>query len=110
MAKNGLLINYDYCTGCHSCEVACQQEHDFPPGKFGITLSTFELETENPERLMIFHVPFITHYCDLCVAREAQGLKPACVKHCQSQCMEFGDIIELAVKMNEKNRMVLYAP
>ncbi|HBT95151.1 MAG TPA: oxidoreductase, partial [Coriobacteriia bacterium] len=22
----GILINYEYCTGCHSCEVACRNE------------------------------------------------------------------------------------
>ena len=21
----GILINYEYCTGCHSCEVACKK-------------------------------------------------------------------------------------
>ncbi|MFC1869525.1 hypothetical protein ACFL0H_15530 [Thermodesulfobacteriota bacterium] len=39
MAKNGLLIDYNYCTGCHSCEIACQQEHDFPAGKNGIIVT-----------------------------------------------------------------------
>ena len=42
MAKNGLLINYNYCTGCHSCKVACQQEHDFPAGKNGIKVTEFD--------------------------------------------------------------------
>lgn len=110
MATQGLLINYDYCTDCHSCEVACQQEHDFPPGKFGIVVSTYELETDDPARMMIFHVPFTTHYCDLCGTRTAEGLKPACVHHCQSKCMEFGDIKELAAKLNGKSRMLLYVP
>ena len=22
--RNGLLIDYEFCTGCHSCEVACR--------------------------------------------------------------------------------------
>lgn len=27
MSKSyGLLIDYDYCTGCHSCETACKME------------------------------------------------------------------------------------
>ena len=34
----GLLINYEYCTGCKSCEMACSVEHDIPIGKFGIKL------------------------------------------------------------------------
>lgn len=109
MAK-GLLINYDYCTDCHSCEVACQQEHDYPAGKCGVKVTTYEMPTEDPERLLIFHVPFTTNYCDLCAKRTAEDLKPACVKHCQSQCMEFGEVEELAAKMKDKTRMVLYVP
>lgn len=23
--RSGLLIDYKYCTGCHTCEVACQK-------------------------------------------------------------------------------------
>ena len=36
MARYGILIDYDYCTGCHTCEVACQQEHDYPVGTNGV--------------------------------------------------------------------------
>ena len=35
----GILINYDYCTGCHSCEVACKKELGLPKGEFGIKLT-----------------------------------------------------------------------
>ena len=34
--RNGLLIDYEFCTGCQSCEVACKQEHGFGTGKWGI--------------------------------------------------------------------------
>ena len=34
----GLLINYEFCTGCHSCEVSCQMEHDLPVDRWGIKL------------------------------------------------------------------------
>lgn len=36
MSINGLLIDYEFCPGCHSCEVACKEEHGFPVGKGGI--------------------------------------------------------------------------
>ena len=42
MPKYGLLIDYNYRTGCYSCEVACQQEHDFPAGKNGIIVTEYE--------------------------------------------------------------------
>jgi len=39
MARNGLLIDTEYCTGCHSCEVACKNEHHIPRGQWGIKLT-----------------------------------------------------------------------
>ena len=36
MADYGLLIDYEYCTGCESCVVACKEENGFPIGKWGI--------------------------------------------------------------------------
>jgi ferredoxin len=32
----GLLIDYEYCTGCESCVVSCKEEHGYPVGKWGI--------------------------------------------------------------------------
>ena len=28
--KYGLLIDYEFCTNCHTCEVACKKTHDLP--------------------------------------------------------------------------------
>ena len=36
----GLLINYNYCSGCRTCEMACQQDHGYPPSMQGLTLTT----------------------------------------------------------------------
>jgi Fe-S-cluster-containing dehydrogenase component len=108
MDKYGLLIHYDYCTGCHSCEVACQQEHDFMEGKNGIFVTEFEYETFN--KLAIDYLPYPTELCDLCINRHSEGEQPACVKHCQSQCMSFGFINELAKEMQTQPKMVLFAP
>ena len=36
MTTYGLLIDYEYCTGCQSCEVSCKEEHGYPVGKWGI--------------------------------------------------------------------------
>ena len=32
----GLLIDYEYCSGCHACEVACKKRLGLPEGEFGI--------------------------------------------------------------------------
>ena len=31
--KYGLLIDYTWCTGCHSCEMACKVEHGWQAGE-----------------------------------------------------------------------------
>ena len=36
MAKYGLLVDAQWCSGCHSCEIACQMEHGLPVGQTGI--------------------------------------------------------------------------
>jgi Fe-S-cluster-containing dehydrogenase component len=109
MEKNGLLIHYEYCTGCHSCEVACQQEHDFPVGKCGIIVTEHVYQALK-KPVAIDYLPFPTELCDLCITRHNEGELPACVKHCQSFCMEFGPITELVKEMAQKSRTVIFSP
>jgi len=52
MARYGILIDYDYCTGCHTCEVACQQEHDYAVGTNGIVVREYEYEAGVMEELL----------------------------------------------------------
>ncbi len=108
MAKNGLLIEYDYCTGCYSCVVACQQEHGYPAGEFGITVSEHILESKNG--ISIYYLPFPTDLCNLCVGRTQQGQQPACVKHCQAFCMHHGPLDQLAGDMDKRTKTVLFSP
>ena len=100
MARHGLLIDYEYCTGCHTCEVACKQEHNYPVGKWGIKVNEIVLETF--EKIAIDYIPFPTDLCNLCVERTKEGIPPACVKHCQAGCMMYGPVKELAKVMDKK--------
>ena len=36
MGAKGLLVDYEWCSGCHTCEVACQLEHGYPSDQWGI--------------------------------------------------------------------------
>ena len=107
MAKYGLLINYDFCIGCHVCEVACKQEHSRPVGEWGIRVMEVEPEISGGK---LYYFPFPTDNCNLCSKRTARGLQPACVKHCQAGVMRFGKIEELIFHVQEKARTVLWAP
>jgi Fe-S-cluster-containing dehydrogenase component len=108
MAKNGLLIEYGYCTGCHSCEIACQQEHNYPAGKYGIVVTEHVLETMNG--MTIYYLPFPTDLCNLCSHRTKKGKKPACVKHCLASCIHFGSTDQLMREAEERSKTVIYTP
>lgn len=110
MARNGLLIDYEYCTGCQSCTVACKQEHDYPAGKWGIKVDEkVFLDPNKADSIRIDYVPFPTEFCDLCAARTRRGERPSCVKHCQAWCMYYGSLTELVKLMEDKPRSVLYS-
>jgi len=109
MPKKALLIDYEFCTGCQSCIVACKQEHNYPVGKGGIHLNQIDTILADG-RLRIDYLPFPTAYCDLCASRVRKGEEPACVKHCQAQVMEFGLVSDLAKKMDKKSHCVMFTP
>lgn len=110
----GLLIDYKWCYGCHTCEIACQQAHDgYAPekvgeqGKYGIKISQVGPYYLGGDKHQYEFVPIPTSFCDLCAARRAKGKEPSCVKHCQAGCMTFGTVEELSAKMTS-NHMVLF--
>ena len=105
----GLLIDYEYCTGCHACEVACAQEYKRPAGMPGIQV--IEVIQKMPrDRAYLAYLPFPTELCILCRPRTRKGLQPACVQHCMAACMKYGRIEDLAKEMGTKPRMVLWSP
>lgn len=110
MARLGLLIDYQYCTGCHSCEVACQVEHNIPIGKWGIKLAEIGPFQITEDKWEYTFVPVPTDLCDLCEDRVNKGKQPTCVQHCQAAVMKFGPVEELAKDMEEKSHLVIFAP
>ena len=109
-SHRGLIIQYEFCTGCHSCEVACKKELDLPKGQFGIKLLEYGPVKKEDGCWDYFFIPAPTDLCDLCSERIEAGKIPACVHNCQSKVMEFGDVEELAKKMTCIRKCVLFAP
>ena len=111
MAKMGLLIDYEYCTGCHTCEVACKKELGLPTGQYGIQvlqIGPWAIDEENEQWEYNF-IPVPTSLCDMCEGRVADGKIPACVHHCQSLTMRYGTVEELAPYLDEKPKRVLWS-
>lgn len=106
----GILVDYTFCTGCHSCEVACKKHLNLEKGQFGIQLTEIGPWKVNEDKWEWTYMPVITQLCDLCADRVAVGKIPACVQTCQAWCMYHGTVDELKEKMNGKTRMVLITP
>ena len=104
--KYGLLIDYEYCTGCHSCEVACKNENKIPLGKWGIKLAEVGPFKINDDKWEWNYIAAPTSLCNLCEDRVKNGQKPTCVHHCLAQCMEYGPVEELAKKMAAKGKKI----
>ena len=81
--RNGLLIDYEFCTGCHSCEVACKEEHGFPVGKGGIRLYQDGPWEIDGKHIHWNKVPVPTDLCDLCADRVAVELNGEIVPRAQ---------------------------
>jgi len=110
MAKHGLLIDYNYCTGCLSCEFACSQENDIPLGQWGIKVTQIGPWPISGDKYEYTYIPVPTGLCNLCGKRVAKGKQPSCVQHCQAGVMSFGTVEELAKQMVDKPKQVLFTP
>ncbi|MCI8340630.1 MAG: oxidoreductase [Eggerthellaceae bacterium] len=107
--ENGLLIDYEYCTDCHSCEIACQMHLGLPAEQWGIRVLEYGPIKDVNGKWEWTYLPMPTDLCDGCADRTAEGRLPMCVHHCQSGVMFYGPMEELAKKAAEKPKMVLFS-
>ena len=110
MDSKALVIDYKYCTGCHSCEVACRKEKGLPLDEWGIKLAE-----QGPVQLdgkwMWNYVPVPSNLCDLCEERVEAGKKPSCVHNCLAACMFLIDVDEVPAKLAEVGKTaVVFVP
>lgn len=105
-ANYGLLVNYDWCTGCHSCEIACQMEHGMPVGQSGILIHDMGHWPIDGDVWQFGYLAAPTKMCDTCVDRRGLGKAPSCVQHCQALCLEFGPIEEIMKKAGHEYQTV----
>jgi len=101
MSKAALLINYEYCTGCHSCEIACRNELGLGLGKWGIKMCEVKPFRIDEDRWNWDNAPIVTSLCTMCADRIAQGGDAACAHVCLANCIEYGTFEELAKRAEE---------
>ena len=109
MGAKGLLVDYEWCSGCHTCEVACQLEHGYPSDQWGIKVHEVGPWEYAPKTWQYSYLPAPTDQCNRCETRVAKGEKPACVKHCQAQVLKYGDLEDLAKELARKPKQTLFS-
>lgn len=105
MEQYALIIDYEFCTGCHACEVACRKEHDFPIDEWGIRLTEQGPVKFGGEWMWNF-IPIPTNLCDLCMHRIEEGKRPSCVHHCLSACMQAVPVSEVSEALSGLGKSV----
>ncbi|MGI6218209.1 MAG: hypothetical protein ACOYIK_11440 [Coriobacteriales bacterium] len=114
MSDYGLLIDYGWCSGCQSCEIACRNEHGWDLSAHGIKvleMGPFEVdESVNPTGIDWCYIPQPTALCDLCADRVEKGGIPTCQLHCLANVIEYGPVDELVKKMAGRERVNLIIP
>jgi len=112
MSKKGILADMHYCTGCQACVIACKQENGFPVGVGGIKITKMIMEDIGSGKVHFDNIPYFSNNCNLCADRIASGIgsTPACVKHCGTASLHYGEISELAKLLEDMPRGVLYSP
>lgn len=110
MTQYGLMINYDYCTGCHTCEVACKKVHDLPEGQYGIHVLQDGPRKNVEGEWDYTYLPLPTKLCDLCADRVKEGRLPSCVHHCQARVMYYDTLENLAKLQETMPRSAIFQP
>lgn len=110
MKTHAMIIDYQYCTGCHACEVSCRNEKELSLDEWGI-----ELTQHGPIKMqgewMWDYIPVLSQACDLCEDRRADGKVPSCQLHCLSSCIEVVPIEEVSAKLGELgDKTAVYVP
>lgn len=107
---NALLIDYEYCTGCHACEVSCKKEKNLARGQWGIKILTDGPRELPDDKWEFNNIPMPTSLCDLCAERLESGKDLSCVHNCPANCMQFGTVEEMSKEVAKKGNRVIFVP
>ncbi|HXG36683.1 MAG TPA: oxidoreductase [Dehalococcoidia bacterium] len=106
--QHGLLIDFEWCTGCHACEIAGKFMNNLKADQKCIDVGQGKRQVG--DRVVLDFIPRPTELCHLCAPRTAQGKLPACVHHCPPQVIRYGTRAELEEAAKAKPNQILWFP
>lgn len=111
MQNNAVLVDGNWCFGCHSCEVACQMEKKLPEtDQMGIQvakLGVWNYEVNGKEEWQNTFYAIPTDLCDGCAGRLGEGKQPVCATVCPAQALKFGNYEDLAKEVTNARQMLV---
>lgn len=108
MERLGMLIDYEWCSGCHSCEIACQMEHGLPVGQTGILVKEIGPWEIAEDTWQLTNIAVPTDQCSGCLERLGQGKMASCAHHCQARCLQVASLEELMGQLDVKAKQSLF--
>lgn len=76
MEGYALFVDYEWCSGCKSCELACRNEHDIPRGQWGIRVLEDKPWKMDDGSMNWNYIPVPSALCDLCAAVLSRARSP----------------------------------
>ncbi len=111
MSHGAIYIDFEFCSGCHSCEIACRKHLRIANDKDGIKVLEDRPYQQENGAWHWDYIAYPTELCDLCEDRVAEGKLPSCVQACQAKVLEFGTIEECAEKLKKKpKKAAIFVP
>ena len=104
--KMALLVDAQYCSGCRTCEMACQQEHGYEPGKAGVKVLQLGPIQVNDKKWQYDFITVPTEFCNTCYSRRQKGKLPTCMQHCQGRVLQIGPLEELKGKITSDKHVL----
>jgi Fe-S-cluster-containing dehydrogenase component len=102
----GLLIDFEWCTGCHACEIAGKNANHLASNEWCIKVSSGQRKVG--DRVVFDYRPQPTQLCNLCAPLTSKGKLPACAHHCPPQVIRFGSRSDLERELQAKPTQTLW--
>lgn len=102
-----MLVDTNWCFGCHACEIMTQVEMGLGADQMGIKVAEVGpwayQDEAGKEKWQYSYVPLPTDL--LADAWNGEG-QPSCATVCQSQCLRFGELEDLVKELDHSNQML----
>ena len=95
-----MIVNYEYCSNCRTCEISCRKEKDIPLEAWGIKVQQIG-PVRFGDAVEWDYLPVPSSLCDMCAERVEAGQKAACELHCLANVIEIVPLEQVSRRMGE---------